>query len=97
MDNLDILRAHQKESAQEFEERLKASKQAQMDYLESEDYERDCWEKNEDMWEQKARKEGWHYTRKPFVSALDRQEAADQRKAQKIAELEEKLRILKGE
>ncbi len=81
--------------ANDFLKKLEKDKQDQLDYMESEEYKREMWEHQQDQWEKKAKKEGWHYIRKPFVSALDRQEAADQRKKEQIAELEEKLRLLK--
>lgn len=81
--------------ANEFFKKLEKDKQDQLDYMESEEYKREMWEHQQDQWEKKAQKEGWHYQRKPFVSALDRQAAANQRKKEQIAELEEKLRLLK--
>lgn len=66
-------------------------------YLQSEQHERDIWEQQQDLWEAKAKKEGWHYTRQPFIGALERKQMAEAEKQRQIAELEEKLKALKGE
>lgn len=66
--------------------------QAEMDaYLESEQYLKDQWEASEQRWAQKAAKEGWNYQKRPFVSALQRQQAEEQATRQEIAYLKEKL------
>lgn len=95
MDTND-LRAYQAQQTKEREEQLERLQQENQDYLQSEAYQRESWEKYQDLWEQKAKKEGWHYTRKPFVSAADRQRVAEQSRQQEIAYLEEKIRALKG-
>lgn len=95
MDTND-LRAYQAQQTKEREEQLERLQQENQDYLQSEAYQRESWEKYQDLWEQKAKKEGWHYTRKPFVSAADRQRVAEQSRQQEIAYLEEKLKALKG-
>ena len=68
----------------------------QEEYLQSEQYQRDMWEHYQDLWEKKAKKGGYTYERKPFISAADRQRIAEQTKQQEIAFLEEKLKALKG-
>lgn len=95
MDTND-LRAYQAQQAKEREEQLERLQQENQDYLQSEAYQRESWEKYQDLWEQKAKKEGWHYTRKPFVSAADRQRVAEQSRQQEIAYFEEKIKALKG-
>lgn len=69
----------------------------EMAYRQTEAYQREQWEKDQDRWEQKAKKEGWNYTRKPFVGALERQQQAEQAKQREIAELKEKLAKLESE
>lgn len=91
------LRAYQREKAKERREQLAKLQQEEKEYKESEAYKRDVWEHHQDVWERKAKKEGWTYTRQPYVSALDRQKMAEQEKQQEIAFLEEKLKALKGE
>ncbi len=66
-------------------------------YLQSEQHERDVWEQQQDLWEAKAKREGWNYTRQPFIGALERKQMAEAEKQRQIAELEEKLKTLKGE
>lgn len=60
-------------------------------YLQSEQYQREQWEKYQDLWEEKARKEGWKYTRKPFVGALERLQQEEIARQREIAELKERL------
>ena len=91
------LRAYQREKAQERREQLAKLQQEEKEYKESEQYKRDVWEHHQDLWERKAKKEGWTYTRQPYVSALDRQKMQEQEKQQEIAYLEEKIKALKGE
>ncbi len=91
------LRAYQRAKAKERREQLAKLQQEEKEYKESEQYKRDVWEHHQDMWERKAKKEGWTYTRQPYVSALDRQRMQEQEKQQEIAFLEEKLKALKGE
>lgn len=95
--NENELRAYQSEKAKERREQLAKLQQEEKEYKESEQYKRDVWEHHQDLWERKAKKEGWNYTRKPYVSALDRQKMQEQEKQQEIAFLEEKLKALKGE
>ncbi len=66
-------------------------------YLQSGQHERDVWEQQQDLWEAKAKREGWNYTRQPFIGALERKQMAEAEKQRQIAELEEKLKTLKGE
>lgn len=80
----------------DFNERLEAAQQEQTEYLKSEEYKREVWEKDQDRWEAKARREGWHYTRRPFVGALERQQQADQARLREIAELKERLAKLES-
>ncbi len=95
--NKKELSTFQKESIAKRKAELDAA-QAELDeYYLSEQYQRDMWEAAQDRWEKKAKKEGWHYERKPFISAADRKRIAEQTKEQEIAFLEEKLKSLKGE
>ena len=96
MNQLDAIRQHQAERAQEWAENLEKSKQEYEKYLASEEYERDQWEANEERWAKKAAKEGWHYTKKPFVTALDRQRAEENARKQEIAYLKEKIAQLES-
>lgn len=68
----------------------------EMEYRQSEEYQRKQWEADQDRWEAKARKEGWHFTRRPFVGALERQQQAELAKQREIAELKERLAKLEG-
>jgi hypothetical protein len=68
----------------------------EMEYRQSEAYQREQWEKEQDRWEAKAKREGWSYTRKPFIGALERQKQAELAKQREIAELKEKLAKLEG-
>ena len=68
----------------------------EMKYRNSEAGKREQHERQEDRWEKAARKRGWHYTRKPYVSALDRQQAAEHEKQEEIARLKERLAELEG-
>ena len=65
-------------------------------YLQSEQYQREQWEKYQDLWEEKARKEGWHYSRKPFIGALERLQQEEIARQREIAELKERLAKLEG-
>ena len=91
----DELREYQLQSLKkrqaEFEERQKEAD----DYNNSEQAERDAHEHYQDLWEAKARREGWQFKREPFISAADRQKMAEEEKAEKIAYLEEQLKALK--
>lgn len=95
--NREELKAYQQEQIANRQAELEQSQKEHEEYLASESYQRDQWEKYQDLWEEKARKEGWHYTRKPFVSTLQKQQTAEQEKKEKIAFLEEQLKALKGE
>ncbi len=97
MDIREQLRAYQGESLEKRKAELEQNQKELEDYLESEQYQKDCWEKHQDLWEKKAKKEGWNYERKPFISAADRQRMEQQAKEQEIAFLQEKLAALKGE
>lgn len=63
----------------------------EMAYRQSEEYQRKQWEADQDRWEAKAKKEGWHYSRRPFIGALERQQQAELAKQREIAELKERL------
>ncbi|GEM_PF-5717987 len=68
--------------------------QEEMDYRKTDAYHREQWERQQDQWERKAKKEGWTYHRKPFIGALERQQQAEQAKLREIAELKERLATL---
>lgn len=68
--------------------------QEEMDYRQTDAYQREQWERQQDQWERKAKKEGWTYKRKPFIGALERQQQAEQAKQREIAELKERLATL---
>ena len=89
-------RAYQEEKAQEWKEDLERSKKELEEYHASEEHQRHVHEAQEKRWVEKAKREGWKYTPKPFVGALERQQMAEAEKQRLIAELEEKLKALKG-
>ncbi len=91
MDYLESIRLSQKESLKRRQEQLTAAQKEYQNYLDSEEFERDQWEKYEDLWEAKAKKEGWTYIRKPFITAEERKRRADEAKQREIARLREKL------
>lgn len=93
----EALREQQRAGIKKRQEELDNAQSELDNYLESEQYQRDVWEAGQDAWEQKAKKEGWAYTRKPFISAADRQRMVQQTKEQEIAYLQEKLAALKGD
>ncbi|MCR4582241.1 MAG: hypothetical protein K5764_01615 [Prevotella sp.] len=94
--NRQDLSSYQKEVLARRKAELEAA-QAEMDaYLESEQYLKDQWDANEERWAKKAAREGWHYEPKPFVSALQRQQAEEQATRQEIAYLKEKLEKLEN-
>ncbi len=95
--DLNALRQIQAENIAKRQAELAKGKEEYEAYLQSEQHERDIWEHQQDLWEAKAKKEGWHYTRKPFIGALERQQIAEAEKKRQIAELEEKLKSLKAE
>lgn len=97
MDIKEQLRQTQQESIAKRQEELEKSQQEYKAYLQSELYERDLWEHQQDLWEKKAKREGRTYQRKPFVSALEKQQQAEKAKQEEIAFLEAKLKALKGE
>ena len=97
MSNLDAIRAAQQERAKEWEQDLKTAQQEQEEFMESEEAKRRAHEHVEDLWEAKAKKEGWNYKRNPFVSALDRQRAYDEKKQEEIAYLKERIKALGGD
>lgn len=49
------------------------------------------------MWAKSFAKQGLHYEKKPFISALQRKQMQEQARQEEIAHLEEKLKALKGE
>ena len=73
---------------------LEKAETERAEYLESEQCQRDEWERYQDLWERSFAKKGLHYQRKPFVSALQRQQAAEQTKQEEIAYLRERLHAL---
>ena len=95
MDIREVLRGSQTKP-RDVEDYKKLTEE-QLAYRQTEAYEREVWELKEDQWEQKARKEGRPYTRKPFIGALERQQQAEIAKQREIAELKEKLARLEGE
>ena len=74
-----------------------AAKKAQERYLASEQFQRDRWDNAQNFWAKKAKKEGWNYTKQPFVSAADRQRIAEQKRQEEIAYLQERIAALQGE
>lgn len=95
--NREELKTYQQEQIANRQAELERSQKEHEEYLASEQYQRDQWEAQQDRWEAKARKEGWHYTRQPFISSLQRQQMAEGEKKEKIAFLEEQLKLLKGD
>lgn len=91
MNVLEVLRAQPKPKTLED---YQQEHQAEMAYRQTEAYQREQWERQQDRWARKAKKEGWTYQRKPFVGALERQQQAEQAKQREIAELKERLAIL---
>lgn len=87
--------ASQQEAAKQRQEALEARKQEYEEYLQSEQAKRDAHEHYMGLWETKAKKEGWKFTREPFVSALERKQMAEKEKQEKIAFLEEQLKALR--
>lgn len=96
MNRTDLIELQKQKSA-EWQEEFEKCQQAEREYLKSEQHEREAHEQYEDLWEQKAKREGWKYTRKPFVSAADRQRMAEEAKQQEIAYLKEKLAKLEAQ
>ncbi len=90
----EALRNYQKESLNKRKEELDRQQAEYQAFLESEDYQREIWEKGQDRWEQKAKKEGWHYTRVPFVSQREKQEQAENARLQRVSALKEELKCL---
>lgn len=88
--------ASQQEAAKQRQEALEARKQEYEEYLQSEQAKRDAHEHYQDLWEAKAKREGWSFKREPFISAADRQKMAEQERQEKIAYLEEQLKQLKN-
>lgn len=68
----------------------------EMAYRQTDAYQRERWERQQDLFEAKARREGWKYTRKPFVGAIERQQQAEQAKQREIAQLKERLAELES-
>ncbi len=66
------------------------------DFRKTEEYQRQEWEKMQDLWQKKAEKEGWAFKRQAFTGALERQQQAEEARKREIAELEERLAALKG-
>lgn len=91
------LKAYQQEQIANRQAELEQAQRERKAYLESEQYLKDQWEAQENRWAKKAAREGWCYTKRPFVSSLQRQQRAEGEKKEKIAFLEEQLKALKGE
>ena len=91
MNNLNERVAFQQKKAAEFRESLESARQAQKEYLNSEQYERDVWEAQEKRWQMKAAREGWKYTPKPYVSRNERKERVDKERHDKITALKSEL------
>ena len=89
--------AYQQECLDKRKAELEQAEKERQDYLNSEQYLRDCWEHQQDLWEQKAKKEGWHYTRQPFVSEYEKQQQEQQKTREEIAFLQKRLKELTGE
>ena len=94
MNIAEILRTSQPEG-KTVEDYRKATEE-ELAYRQTEAYQREQWEREQDRWERKAKKEGWHYTRKPFIGALERQQQEEIAKQREIAELKERLAKLEG-
>ena len=88
------LRAYQQEKIAERKAELEKAQKEQEDYLQSEQYQRDIWEHQQDLWAKKAKKEGWNYERKPFISAYEKQQQEQHAKQAEIAFLKAKLKAL---
>lgn len=84
----------QSDSAKQWMADLERKKKEQLDYMNSEEYKRKMWESQQDQWEKKAKKEGWHYERKPYVSESQVQAQKEQDRQNKIASLKAELREL---
>lgn len=94
MNGADLMRSAQKspKTVQDYA----AATAEEMAYRQSEEYQRKQWEADQKRWLDKARREGWTYTPRPFVGALERQQQAEEARKREIAELEERLAALKG-
>ena len=68
----------------------------EMAYRETDAYQRERWERQQDLFEAKAKKEGWVYKRKPFLGAIERQQQAEQARQREIAQLKERLAELES-
>lgn len=95
--NRQELIAYQQESLCKRKAVLEQSAKEREDYLNSEQYLRDCWEHQQDLWEKKAKKEGWHYTRQPYVSEYEKQQQEQQKTREEIAFWKKRLKELTGE
>ena len=95
--NKEELVAFQEENIEKRKAELEQSAKEKEDYLNSEQYLRDCWEHQQDLWEKKAQKEGWHYTRKPYVSEYEKQQQEQLKTREEIAFLQKRLKELTGE
>ena len=60
----------------------------------SEERRKSMWERTEARWAKKAKKEGWSYTPKPYISEAERQAAA---RRQRIEDLKQELKQLMSE
>ncbi len=95
MDKRDLI-AYQQNCIAKRKAELEAA-QAELDaYKASEQYLKDQWDANEQLWVRKAKKEGWNYTPKPYVSEFQRQQEKEQATLQEIAFLKAKLAKLEG-
>ncbi len=95
MDKQDLI-SYQRECIAKRQAELEAAQAELEAYQESEQYLKDEWDANERRWLRKAAKEGWNYEPKPYITALQRQQAEEQATRQEIAYLKEKLATLEN-
>ncbi len=95
MNRLDLIN-YQRECIAKRQAELDAAQAELESYQQSERYLKDQWDAQEERWAKKAAREGWHYEARPFVSALQRQQAERQATEQEIAFLREKLATLEA-
>lgn len=94
MNQIELIRKHQKEQAAKWSENLKEMQKEDEAFMNSEEYRRQVWESQEERWAKKAKKEGWHYVKKPFIGEAEIQAQADEARKQRIASLKSELRQL---
>ncbi len=96
MTEREVRITYQQEQLAQRQAELEAAQKANEEYMQTEAYEREQHERYEDMWEAKAKREGFAYTRKPFIGALERAQQAEQAKQREIAALKERLAVLEN-